>query len=151
MLTYEMPILLRIMSRSETAATLKRTAEAIFETGGFIRNIENLGSGSLPYKTSSHGTVHKKGSHFLLRFHCPPTRLEQLSESVTRDVDVVRHRVYKEREPSSFECTLHEEVLPPAYRKDVAAMLEEGQRNKKKSFSKPFKYNTGLDYYPFQK
>jgi small subunit ribosomal protein S6 len=48
--------------------TLKRTAEAIFERGGFIRKIENLGSRSLPFKVSEHGLVHKAGNSFVLKF-----------------------------------------------------------------------------------
>lgn len=37
---------------------LKNVANAIFETGGFIRNIENWGNKELPCKTSAHDKVH---------------------------------------------------------------------------------------------
>lgn len=48
--------------------TLKRTAESIFQKGGFLRKIENLGSRNLPFKVSEHGLVHKIGSAFVLKF-----------------------------------------------------------------------------------
>lgn len=44
----------------DTAAVLKRAANYIFEQGGFIRKLENLGSRPTPYKISSHGFVHKE-------------------------------------------------------------------------------------------
>lgn len=47
---------------------MKRTAEGIFERGGFIRKIENLGSRALPYKISKHGQVHKQGHAMLMHF-----------------------------------------------------------------------------------
>nr|CAD7398622.1 unnamed protein product [Timema cristinae] len=94
-------------------------AEAIFETGGFIRKLENLGTREIPYKTSAHGQVHKKASYFLLKFDCPPKHLYDLSEGYGRDVDIVRHRVYKVKEPEQFECTIEEETKPPAYRQVI--------------------------------
>ncbi|CAG2054009.1 unnamed protein product [Timema podura] len=94
-------------------------AEAIFETGGFIRQLENLGTREIPYKTSAHGQVHKKASYFLLRFDCPPKHLYDLSEGYGRDVDIVRHRVYKVKDPEQFECTIEEETKPPAYRQVI--------------------------------
>nr|CAD7426760.1 unnamed protein product [Timema monikensis] len=107
------------MSRPEVVSTLKRTSEAIFETGGFIRKLENLGTREIPYKTSAHGQVHKKASYFLLKFDCPPKHLYDLSEGYGRDVDIVRHRVYKVKEPEQFECTIEEETKPPAYRQVI--------------------------------
>nr|CAD7576246.1 unnamed protein product [Timema californicum] len=116
----------------EVVSTLKRTSEAIFETGGFIRKLENLGTREIPYKTSAHGQVHKKASYFLLKFDCPPKHLYDLSEGYGRDVDIVRHRVYKVKEPEQFECTIEEETKPPAYRQVII--------KKKKSCFLPFIY-----------
>jgi hypothetical protein len=39
-----------------------------------------------------------------------------LEEEYGRDVDIVRRRIFKMETPEEFECTLHEEILPPAYR-----------------------------------
>ncbi|XP_039446486.1 probable 28S ribosomal protein S6, mitochondrial [Culex pipiens pallens] len=147
--TYELSLILRQMPRPELISVLKRTATAIFDKGGVIRKLDNLGTKPLPFKTSVHGLVHRTGSYFVVKFDTPPATVEDLEEEYGRDVDIIRKRIYKAdaalHEPVS--CTLHEEMLPPAYRKDVQKMLATAARNKKKGFQ----YNTGLDYYPFQK
>ena len=40
-------------------STLKKTAEAIFDKGGIIRKIDNLGKKATPFKISSNG-VHRE-------------------------------------------------------------------------------------------
>ncbi|KRF84048.1 small ribosomal subunit protein bS6m isoform X2 [Drosophila virilis] len=54
---------------------------------------------------------------------------------------------FKVEEPEDYECTLHEEMLPPAYRKDVQELIDIAKRKQKPKYN----YNSGLDYYPFQK
>ncbi|XP_023703860.1 probable 28S ribosomal protein S6, mitochondrial [Cryptotermes secundus] len=144
---YEAALVLRIMSRPDLLSTLRRSADAIFNKGGIIRKVENLGTRNLPYKMSAHDAVHKKGSYFVFQFICPPASLHDLEEEYGRDVDIIRRRIFKVEAPEEFECTLHEEILPPAYRKDVQKMIEESKKVDKHKFQ----YNSGLDYYPFQK
>lgn len=131
---------------------MKRTSEAIFEKGGIIRKFENLGTRELPFKISEHGLVHKVASSFVIRFDTPPTAIHDIREELGRDVDVIRRHIFKledtKQEPKEkVECTLHEELLPPAYRKEVIKMIEMGQRKQKPKYPQ----NTGLSYYPFQK
>ncbi|XP_053695847.1 probable 28S ribosomal protein S6, mitochondrial [Sabethes cyaneus] len=146
---YELALILRQMPRPELMSVLKRTATAIFDKGGVIRKLENLGTRPLPFKTSVHGLVHRTGSYFIVKFDTPPAKVAELEEEYGRDVDIIRKRIYKADATLQEEvsCTLHEEMLPPAYRKDVQTMVAIANRNKKKGF----KYNTGFDYYPFQK
>lgn len=135
-------------------STLRRTADAIFEKGGIIRKLENLGTKPTPYKISAHGLVHRQASYFLIEFDTPPKHIADLNEFYGRDIDIIRRRVYKLPDPlevTKVECTLHDEIQPPAYRREVQEMIEKGKKDAQYSFSKPFKYNTGLDYYPFQK
>ncbi|CAH0546027.1 unnamed protein product [Brassicogethes aeneus] len=147
MITYELCLLLRVMPKPELTTTLKRAAEAIFEKGGIIRKLENLGTRDMPYKTSVHGAVHKKASYFLYEFNAPPSSLETLLDAYSRDVDIIRRQIYKKKAIEPFECTLNDEILPPAYRKDVQELISEARKLEKPKFS----YNSGLDYYPFQK
>lgn len=86
-------------------------------------------------------------SYFLYEFNVPPTSLDSLLDEYGRDVDVIRRTIYKKKQLDPFECTLHEEILPPPYRKDVQKMIELTKKEDKFKF----KYNSGLDYYPFQK
>ncbi|XP_069698698.1 small ribosomal subunit protein bS6m [Periplaneta americana] len=148
---YEVALVLRAMSRPEIITTLKRSAESIFSKGGIIRKIENLGSGDLPYKMRAHSLVHRQGSCFVVHFICPPTAISVLEDEYGRDVDIVRRTIFKQEVLPEIECTLDEEMQPPAYRKDVQKMIEDSKKVIKKSEKHRFKYNTGLDYYPFQK
>lgn len=146
--TYEMPLLLRVMKKSECAEALKRVANSIFQTGGFIRKIENLGEKELPCKASSHGKVHKHASHFLFYFDVPPSSLVDLSDECRRDMDIIRAQIFTQHQsPKEEACTLEEELLPPAYRPSVIKLLEEAKKHRSEKYK--FKYNSGLDYYPF--
>lgn len=130
------------------SAILKRTAESIWEREGIIRQLQNLGARALPYKISVHDMVHREGTHFLIKFDMAPKKLADFHEVLGRDIDVIRRKIYKiDENPVIPDCTLHEELQPPALRKDVQAMIEMAKRKQKPKF----KYNSGLDYYPFQK
>lgn len=86
-------------------------------------------------------------SYFLMEFNVPPTKVDDLMEEYARDIDIIRRRIYKKVPKDDFECTLHEELKPPPYRKSVQNLVAEARK-----LDKPkFKYNSGLEYYPFQK
>lgn len=127
--------------------TLKRTAAQIFDKGGFIRKIDNLGPRNLPYKISEHGLVHRTGNSFIIKFDVPPKHLADLDEEYGRDVDIIRKLIIKVQEPEKQQCTLEEELQPPAYRKDVIKLMDIAKRKQKEKYP----HNTGLSYYPFQK
>uniref|UniRef100_A0A0V0GDD4 Small ribosomal subunit protein bS6m n=1 Tax=Triatoma dimidiata TaxID=72491 RepID=A0A0V0GDD4_TRIDM len=149
MITYELALLLRVMPKTELKTVLKRTATAIFDKGGIIRKIDSLGTQRIPYKTSIHGAVHREASYFVLSFTVPPTKIDSLIEEYNRDIDIIRNRIYKANKEQDFICTIEEEMKPPPYRSEVIKMIEEGK--KKQAKLPKFKYNTGLNYYPFQK
>lgn len=128
-------------------SALKRTAESILDKGGIIRHLQNLGAKALPYKISEHGLVHREGTYFTINFDAAPTKIADMREEFGRDIDIIRRHIFKVEEPEKFQCTLHEEMLPPAYRKDVQEMIEVAKRKQKPKYN----YNSGLDYYPFQK
>lgn len=68
-------------------------------------------------------------------------------EEYSRDVDVLKRQIYKQEEPENIECTLHEELQPPAYRTEVIEMMRTAAKGTKEKYPQ----NTGLKYYPFQK
>ncbi|XP_067613659.1 small ribosomal subunit protein bS6m [Eurosta solidaginis] len=144
---YELTMVLRQMSRPEVVSVLKRTAGTILDNGCIIRKLENLGTRTLPYKIREHGVVHREGNYFTIFFDAAPTKISDFMEEFGRDIDIIRRRIYKIEEPEEFECTLHDELLPPAYRTEVQEMIAIAKRKQKPKF----KYNSGLDYYPFQK
>lgn len=148
--TYELALMLRAMPKPELKTTLTRISHAIFDRGGIIRNIENLGFRPMPYKSSAHGIVHKEANYFLIKMDTATKAVMDLREEYSRDVDVIRQRIYRSQEPADAICTLEEELLPPAYREEVQKMIEVGKTQVNR-FTYKFKYNSGLDYYPFQK
>lgn len=108
-----------------------------------------MGERELPYRISSKGLVHKQGHFITFEFDVPPQHLEDITEEYSRDIDIIRKRVFNIDAPKKeIKCTLHEESLAPAYRKDVQELLSIAERKRPK---KRFQYNSGLDYYPFQK
>ncbi|KAG8272998.1 28S ribosomal protein S6, mitochondrial [Homalodisca vitripennis] len=100
----------------DTSTILKRAANAIFEHGGIIRKIENLGSRPTPFKISSHGQVHKEASYFVYTFDFPPAKLSVLNEVLARDVDVIRKRIFRVTPEEPVDCMLEEEIKPAPYR-----------------------------------
>lgn len=148
--TYELAVMLRAMPKPELKTTLKRISHAIFDRGGIIRNIDNLGFRPMPYKTAAHGITHREANYFVFKIDTATKAVMDLKEEYSRDVDVIRQRVFKTQECCDNNCTLEEELLPPAYREDVQKMIEMGKTQVNR-FTYKFKYNSGLDYYPFQK
>ncbi|CAD6218888.1 GSCOCG00011487001-RA-CDS [Cotesia congregata] len=149
--TYEMPLLLRIMSKPETFNTLKRVSTAIFSKKGIIRKIDNLGQKPTPYKMSNHNMVHREANYYVIHFDVPPRKIDDLLEEYGRDIDIIRSRIYKKPDDKEQpQCTWHEEMLPPPYRPEVQKLMDIAAKSKT-GYTIEFKYNSGLDYNPFQR
>lgn len=105
------------MFQPEIKQCLKRTASKIFEAGGFIRRIDNLGTKDTPWKISSHDAIHKEASYFIVEFDAPSSALDPFNNYLSRDIDVIKRTIFRvpEIKPQPA-CTLHEELKPPAYR-----------------------------------
>ncbi|XP_023782529.1 28S ribosomal protein S6, mitochondrial, partial [Cyanistes caeruleus] len=92
------------LSQPETAAALKRTVEALMERGAIVRNLENLGERSLPYKISRHKERHKRGGYFLIDLEAPPSIVSPMMEHLGRDIDVIRRAFIKHPLAKAEEC-----------------------------------------------
>ncbi|NXO20177.1 RT06 protein, partial [Cisticola juncidis] len=90
--------------KAETAAVLKRTIEALMERGAVVRNLENLGERSLPYKISKHKERHKRGGYFLIDLEAPPSLVSPLMEQLGRDIDVIRRAFVRHPLPRAEQC-----------------------------------------------
>ncbi|XP_062982740.1 small ribosomal subunit protein bS6m [Elgaria multicarinata webbii] len=101
---YELALILKAMQRPETAATLKRTVEALMERGAVVRNLENLGERALPYRISKHNEDHTRGGYFLVDFDSPSTIVSAMLEHLGRDIDVVRSTILKHHVVKMEEC-----------------------------------------------
>ncbi|XP_078513055.1 small ribosomal subunit protein bS6m [Lissotriton helveticus] len=102
---YELALILKAMQRPETAATLKRTIQALMDRGAIVRSLENLGERALPYKISKHSMRHSRGGYFLVDFNAPPTIIPSVLDHLARDIDVIRPTVLKQDDKKSEqEC-----------------------------------------------
>jgi len=83
-----------------------------------------------------------------MKFDAPAPAIVNLNDSFKRDIDIIRQKFIKLEKSLSFECTLEEEMQPPAYRKDVEKLIQEGRKQKQTFYQQR---TPGYDYYPFQK
>ncbi|XP_074852577.1 small ribosomal subunit protein bS6m [Carettochelys insculpta] len=102
---YELALILKAMQRPEVAATLKRTVEALMERGAVVRNLENLGERSLPYRIYKHNHDHKKGGYFLVDFDGPPAIVSTMMDHLGRDIDVIRSTILKHPVSKTVACS----------------------------------------------
>lgn len=134
----------------ELASILKRVTTSILNKQGILRQINNLGHHPTPFKISSKGLVHREANYFMFLFDIQTNALGEIKGEYKRDVDIVRHTFFLKNKDRSFDCKLDAEIQPPAYREDVKEMIKKG-KTQQNPFTKKFRYNSGLTYYPFQK
>ncbi|KAK7106924.1 small ribosomal subunit protein bS6m-like [Littorina saxatilis] len=101
---YEMSLIVKSLQRPEVASVLRRSCATILERGGIIRNMENLGHKTLPYKISLHGHRHTTGNYFLVHFDSPTNILPEVKDELKRDVDVVRHNIFSTEDHFRRPC-----------------------------------------------
>ncbi|XP_009326298.1 PREDICTED: 28S ribosomal protein S6, mitochondrial [Pygoscelis adeliae] len=102
----------------ETAAVLKRTVEALMERGAVVRNLENLGERSLPYKISKHKERHRRGGYFLIDLEGPPSIVSTMMDHLGRDIDVIRRAFIKHPVSKTEECS---GIIPVNYEDKLIA------------------------------
>ena len=83
-----------------------------------------------------------------MKFDAPTASMDIVMDELRRDIDLIKSNLFKQTEKVKFECTLDEELQPPAYREDVKKLIEEGKRVIKPGYQQK---SPGFDYYPFQK
>ncbi|XP_069642204.1 small ribosomal subunit protein bS6m [Haliaeetus albicilla] len=115
---YELALILKAMQRPETAAVLKRTVEALMERGAIVRNLENLGERSLPYKISKHKERHRRGGYFLIDLEGPPSIVSTMMDHLGRDIDVIRRAFIKHPVLKTEECS---GIIPVNYEDKLIA------------------------------
>ncbi|XP_062478255.1 small ribosomal subunit protein bS6m [Pezoporus occidentalis] len=115
---YELALIVKVMQRPETAAVLKRTVEALMERGAIVRNLENLGERSLPYKISKHRERHRRGGYFLIDLEAPPTIVTTMMDHLGRDIDVIRRAFIKHPLSKTEECS---GIIPVNYNDKLVA------------------------------
>ncbi|XP_064473495.1 small ribosomal subunit protein bS6m-like [Ornithodoros turicata] len=137
---YELTLIMRTMAKPDLISALKRTGEFILKNGAVLRKIENLGTKDLPMKMYRHGNTYTSGSYYLFTFDASLDMRRNLVDELRRDVDIIRNAIVSQSPGKPFECTLDDELLPPAYRPSVKKLMEEAKDDKRKK-KKPTVWN----------
>lgn len=138
---------LNSLFQPEFKAAVKRSADQIFDRGGFIRKIDYLGFNKLPYKISKNRQPYREAEQIIFKFDVSSQVREDLKEEVDLDVDVIRCKICPVKVPTEYKCTLEDELKPVSYREDVKKLLELQDKGKKKKWMPQM----GIEYYPFQR
>ena len=76
--------------------------------------------------------------------------VDEVKDNLSRDKDILQKVMFSKTDVK-IECEKNydSELLPPADRPSIQALIDEGRRPPK--FRKLFDAKTGLDYYPFHR
>ena len=148
--TYEMTVIMRKLAQPALVSAVKRVADEIYVGGGYIRNIQSLGTRSLPNTKKSKGLTHKEGTYMLMNIDIKTKEIDRLKDEYNRDKDIIQ-QFFLSRHNETFECTgtLDDERKSPSERPSIQRLIEEGRRPPR--FSKLWDPKTGLNYNPFHR
>lgn len=127
---YELMMVLRPMPKKEVVDCLKRAANIVWKGSGVINKIEYLGFNRLPWsaKGENEGEKTREGSYFLYHISMNNRDIKFLKPEFKLEVDIINYSASLSDDSKispDYECTLHEELQPPAYRKSVQPLLDE--------------------------
>ncbi|CAD5212037.1 unnamed protein product [Bursaphelenchus xylophilus] len=128
---YEVTMIPKSMAKPDLVNAIKRVAVTMLDKGAVIDSMESLGHRDLPFRRNSKLLKEPNYSTnmFLFNTYMPIKTMHDVIEVLKNDKDLLRifavseHDIPKQPE----QCTLHEFLKPPAYRKTVQE-LRENQR-----------------------
>lgn len=127
---YELNLVLRPLPKKELVDCLKRTANLLWKEDAVLRRLEYLGLKKLPYlaRGEEERSRFSEGNYFIYHLSVPYSRLRLIRPELVLDNDLLRFSFYNTNEsvlPEDYECTLEEELLPPAYRPSVQPLISD--------------------------
>ncbi|KFD57721.1 hypothetical protein M513_01391 [Trichuris suis] len=118
---YDVMLIMKPFLKPDLAASLKRCCTKLINNGAVITSLSSLGYRDLPYKMKKEQSWFITGSYVLVQCCMPVRDYIRMADEFHRDSDIIHsyfHQVDPNAEPLP-ECTLAEELQPPAYRKSV--------------------------------
>lgn len=127
---YELSLVLRPMPKKEIVDCLKRCAKLVWNENGAIKKIEYLGHNKLPFAipTQNEGEKYHEGIYFLYHISLGNIKVKKLKPELKLDLDVLNsspNLTNESKLPKDYQCTLEEELQPPALRKSVRPLLDD--------------------------
>lgn len=86
---YEISLILRILARPDTVATMKNLIEPVLKNGSVVRKIQCLGSRGLPTLKKLNGEKHTDGTYFVLDVECPSRTISTIRDNFMLHKDVI--------------------------------------------------------------
>jgi small subunit ribosomal protein S6 len=74
---------------------LKSCALHVLDKKGVVRQFQNLGERSLPYRMKRHQQIFDYASYYSMTFDCSPRTMIRLQKSLKLNENVIRHTVVK--------------------------------------------------------
>ncbi|GFQ84200.1 uncharacterized protein TNCT_63331 [Trichonephila clavata] len=133
---YEFSVLVKALPKPELSAVLKRVGTLLLDKGVVLHKIQNVGTIDLPYRMRKEGTYYKQGSYFAYAFTGSPKFFAEVKDECDHDPDIIKHGFVETYKKFPENCTLEEELRPPAFRKSVLKLLEDGKKRKERA--RPF-------------
>lgn len=127
---YELMLVLKPMPKSGVVECLKRAANIVWNENGVLRKIDYLGFNKLPFAAFSQADNcrYNEGSYFLYYMSLGSSKLRNLNPELKLEMDILNYSINLANEskiPEDYQCTLEEELLPPAFRKSVRPLLDD--------------------------
>ena len=124
---YELSLLVKPLKKEQVAACLKRAAGLIWSANGTISSVQFFGLVDLPHKIHHDNHSFYKANRFVYKLSLGSEKLRDVKPELRLDPDLLKSQFISNtiaRLPSNYECTLQEELLPPALRKSVQPLLK---------------------------
>ncbi|KAL3881391.1 hypothetical protein ACJMK2_027837 [Sinanodonta woodiana] len=103
--SYEIALILRsALERAQLSAALKRTCQVLFDNGGTIRSLENLGLRQLPYAMMRRGHRNKHGNYFIVNFDSSPSVVKSVGATLQIDEDIIKQTIILKEKDFKRPC-----------------------------------------------
>lgn len=130
---FELSLLLKVLPRADLSSCLKRVGNLLLDKGIALQKIENLGVRDLPYRIVNEGVSFQKANYFVYSFTARGKIFDEITDECSRDLDIIRHNILHIMAELPYDCTLDEELKPPALRKSVLNLMAQSKKNKAKT------------------
>jgi small subunit ribosomal protein S6 len=115
-------------SLATVAECMKVKANKIFDHGGVIRKMENMGIMPLAYPMFRHREKHFKARWIVMLFDASPRCVNELRQQIASDMNVFRWAFYKQKDPLRDKYNENLEYGKYRGEEDVRDRYSEDQR-----------------------
>uniref|UniRef100_A0A915IE37 Small ribosomal subunit protein bS6m n=1 Tax=Romanomermis culicivorax TaxID=13658 RepID=A0A915IE37_ROMCU len=127
---YELTLIVKPLIKEDLIKVATRCCNVLFDHKAIVTKIDSFGYKDLAWRMSKEKVNYFTGSHFSIGCYMTHDNMYKSYGILKSNNEVLHnyfHKILPEKEDLSYECTLDDELKPPAYRKSV----EEMRRNQR--------------------